>query len=86
MSTRSRINNVDHLVISVSDFERSRRFYGSLFKFFGMKVLEEYEGATGWKNGNSRFWIYQAGAKGRRRKHRVGDDGLKLEGMRYGRK
>ena len=50
MATRSRIHNVDHLVISVSDFERSRRFYGALFEFLGMKVLDEYEGAIGWKN------------------------------------
>lgn len=75
MATRSRIHNVDHLVISVSDFERSRRFYGALFKFLGMKVLDEYEGAIGWKNGSSRFWIYQADAKGRGHRHRTGDVG-----------
>ena len=72
----SRITSVDHLSISVSDFERSKRFYGSLFKFLGMKVMGEYESAIGWKNGNTRFWIYQADARGRKRKHRIGDVGF----------
>jgi catechol 2,3-dioxygenase-like lactoylglutathione lyase family enzyme len=72
----SRITSVDHLSISVSDFERSKRFYGSLFKFLGMKVMGEYESAIGWKNGNTRFWIYRADAKGRKRKHRIGDVGF----------
>lgn len=72
----SRITNVDHLTISVSDFERSKRFYGALFKFLGMKVMDEYEGAIGWKNGKSRFWIYQADAKGRKRRHRIGNVGF----------
>lgn len=71
-----RIRNVDHLVISVSDFKRSKAFYSALFKFLGMKVMEEYEGAMGWKNGGSRFWIFQADAKGRKHKHRLGDVGL----------
>jgi catechol 2,3-dioxygenase-like lactoylglutathione lyase family enzyme len=72
----SRITNVDHLTISVSDFERSKRFYGALFKFLGMKVMDEYEGAIGWKNGKTRFWIYQADARGRKRRHRIGNAGF----------
>jgi catechol 2,3-dioxygenase-like lactoylglutathione lyase family enzyme len=38
--------------------------------------MGEYESAIGWKNGNTRFWIYQADAKGRKRKHRIGDVGF----------
>jgi catechol 2,3-dioxygenase-like lactoylglutathione lyase family enzyme len=72
----NRIRNVDHLVISVSDFRRSKRFYSALFEFLGMKAMEEYEGAMGWKNGGSRFWIFQADAEGRKHKHRIGDVGL----------
>ena len=71
-----RIRNVDHLVITVSDFERSKRFYSALFKFLGMRVMEDYEGAMGWKDGGSRFWIVQADAKGRKRRHRIGDVGF----------
>jgi catechol 2,3-dioxygenase-like lactoylglutathione lyase family enzyme len=76
MSARSRIRNVDHLVVSVSNFERSKRFYSVLFRFLGMKVMDEYEDAIGWKNGGSRFWIFQADAKGRRHRHRIGDVGF----------
>jgi len=72
----SRITSVDHLTIAVSDFERSKRFYGALFKFLGMKIMGEYESAIGWKGANTRFWIYQADAKGRKRKHRIGDIGF----------
>lgn len=71
-----RIRNVDHLVITVSDFERSKRFYSALFKFLGMRVMEDYEGAMGWKDGGSRFWIVKADAKGRKRRHRIGDVGF----------
>ncbi len=76
MPARSRIRNVDHLVISVSNFERSKRFYSALFRFLGMKVMDEYDDAIGWKNGSSRFWIFQADAKGRRHRHRIGDVGF----------
>ena len=76
MSARSRIQNVDHLVISVSDFQRSKRFYSALFRFLGMKVMDEYGDAIGWKNGSSRFWIFQADSRGRRHRHRIGDVGF----------
>jgi catechol 2,3-dioxygenase-like lactoylglutathione lyase family enzyme len=72
----SRIVNVDHISICVSDFKRSKRFYGALFNFLGMKVMDEYESAIGWKNGKTRFWISQADAKGRKRRHRIGDVGF----------
>lgn len=82
----SRIRNVDHLVIAVSHFERSKRFYSQLFRFLGMKVMDEYEDAIGWKNGNSRFWIFQADEKGRRRKHRIGDVGFHHYAFALGRR
>lgn len=72
----SRITSVDHLTISVSDFRRSKRFYAGLFQFLGMKVMEEYENAIGWKGANTRFWISQADARGRRHKHRFRDVGF----------
>jgi catechol 2,3-dioxygenase-like lactoylglutathione lyase family enzyme len=76
MPATSRVRNVDHLVIAVSHLKRSKRFYSALFRFLGMKVLEEYEEAIGWRNGKSRFWIFQADARGRGRKHRIGDVGF----------
>jgi catechol 2,3-dioxygenase-like lactoylglutathione lyase family enzyme len=71
-----RIVGIDHISIRVSDFDKSKAFYGKLFPFLGFKVLEEYEGAIGWTNGKTRFWIGQADAQGRKRKYRTGDVGL----------
>ena len=71
-----RVVGIDHLVIRVSDYERSKVFYGRLFAFLGFKVLEEYADAIGWTNGKTRFWIGPADAKGRKRKFRIGDVGF----------
>jgi catechol 2,3-dioxygenase-like lactoylglutathione lyase family enzyme len=70
-----RVVGIDHLVIRVSDYERSKAFYGKLFAFLGFKVLDEYENAIGWTNGKTRFWIGPADA-GRKRRHRPGDVGF----------
>jgi catechol 2,3-dioxygenase-like lactoylglutathione lyase family enzyme len=71
-----RVVGVDHLVIRVGDYERSKAFYSRLFAFLGFKVLDEYDDAIGWTNGKTRFWIGAADAEGRRRKHRIGDIGF----------
>jgi len=40
---------IDHFKISVSDFEKSRRFYYSLFKFIGLKkVFESRDKNNAW--------------------------------------
>ncbi|MDH4558450.1 VOC family protein [Pseudomonas sp. BN417] len=72
----SRVLDTDHLVISVSDFPRSKEFYGRLFEFLGLEVSNEYENAIGWKTAKTRFWIFAADAKGRRHKHRIGEVGF----------
>jgi catechol 2,3-dioxygenase-like lactoylglutathione lyase family enzyme len=41
----------------------------------GFKILDEYDDAIGWTNGNTRFWISSADAKGKKRKYRIGDVG-----------
>jgi catechol 2,3-dioxygenase-like lactoylglutathione lyase family enzyme len=71
-----RVVGVDHLVIRVGDYERSKAFYGRLFEFLGFKVLDEYEDAIGWTNGKTRCWIGPADAEGKKRKHRIGDIGF----------
>ena len=71
-----RVVGVDHLVLRVGDFERSKAFYGKLLKFLGFKVLDEYEDAIGWTNGKTRLWIGPADTKGRKHKYRVGDIGF----------
>ena len=71
-----RVVGIDHLVIRVSDYEASKAFYGSLFRFPGFDISDEYEDAIGWTNGKTRFWIGQAEAEGKKRKYRIGDVGF----------
>jgi len=71
-----RVVGIDHLVIRVSDYARSKAFYGRLFGFLGFKVSDEYDDAIGWTNGRTRFWIGPADEKGKKQKYRVGDVGF----------
>ncbi len=68
-----RVVGIDHLVIRVSDFDKSKAFYGKLFKFLGFKVLGDYGDMIGWTNGKTRFWIAQADADGLKHPYRMGD-------------
>jgi catechol 2,3-dioxygenase-like lactoylglutathione lyase family enzyme len=69
-----RVVGIDHLVIRVGDYAKSKAFYGRLFEFLGFRVLDEYADAIGWTNGKTRFWIGPAdpGSK----PHRIGDIGF----------
>jgi catechol 2,3-dioxygenase-like lactoylglutathione lyase family enzyme len=69
-----RVVGIDHIVIRVSDFERSKAFYGKLFAFLGFKVLDEYADAIGWTIGKTRFWIGPANTDSK--PHRIGDIGF----------
>ena len=69
-----RVVGVDHLSIRVSDFQKSKQFYGRLFTFLGFGLSDEYDDAIGWTNGKTRFWISPADPKGR--KYRIGDVGF----------
>ena len=71
-----RVVGIDHLVIRVSDYQRSKDFYGRLFTFLGFEISDEYEDAIGWTNGRTRFWIGPADAEGQTRKYRIGDVGF----------
>ncbi len=71
-----RVVGIDHLVVRVGDYQKSKAFYGKLYKFLGFKVLDEYADAIGWTNGKTRFWIGPADAKGKKRKYRIGDIGF----------
>lgn len=71
-----RVVNVDHISVRVSDFARSKAFYTKLFDFLGFKVLDEFDDAIGWTNGETRYWIGQADTKGKKHKYRIGDVGL----------
>ena len=68
-----RVVGIDHLVLSVGDFERSKDFYGNLLGFLGFTLKHDYSDMAGWSNGKTLFWIAAADAKGKKRKHRKGD-------------
>ena len=71
-----RVVGVDHLTVSVSDLAVSKDFYHRLFTYLGFEVLGDYGDMIGWTNNKTRFWIAEAGATGRGRKHRFGDVGF----------
>ena len=71
-----RVVGIDHLVISVGDFAKSKAFYAPLMKFLGFDVEAEYEGMMGWANGKTLFWIAAADTEGKKHKYRKGDIGF----------
>jgi catechol 2,3-dioxygenase-like lactoylglutathione lyase family enzyme len=71
----SRVTGIDHMSIRVSDYQRSKDFYGRLFTFLGFEISDEYPDTIGWTNGHTRFWIAEADEQGKRHKHRIGDIG-----------
>lgn len=70
------IVGIDHLVLSVGDFARSKAFYNKLLTFLGFKLKHEYDDMAGWSNGKTLFWIAAADAEGSKRKYRKGDIGF----------
>jgi catechol 2,3-dioxygenase-like lactoylglutathione lyase family enzyme len=71
-----RVVGIDHLSIRVSDYQKTKQFYGRLFTFLGCELSDEYDDAIGWTNGKTRFWISPADAAGRGHKYRTGDVGF----------
>jgi catechol 2,3-dioxygenase-like lactoylglutathione lyase family enzyme len=72
----ARVVGIDHLVLSVGDFARSKAFYGKVLGFLGFKLKHEYPDMAGWSNGKTLFWIAAADSQGRWRKYRKGDIGF----------
>jgi len=71
-----RVVGIDHLVLSVGDFARSKEFYKKLLGFLGFRLEYEYDAMAGWSNGKTLFWIAAADAQGRKHKYRKGDVGF----------
>ncbi len=68
-----KVVGIDHISIRVSDYRKSKAFYGKLFDFLGFEISDEYPETIGWTNGSTRYWI--APAEGRKT-YRIGDVGL----------
>ena len=52
-----RVVGIDHLVLSVGNFARSKEFYRKLLGFLGFKLKHEHADMAGWSNGKTLFWI-----------------------------
>jgi catechol 2,3-dioxygenase-like lactoylglutathione lyase family enzyme len=72
----AKVVGIDHLVISVSDFERSKDFYTKVLGALRFKLKHQYSDMAGWSNGKTLFWIAQADAEGRKHPHRKGNIGF----------
>jgi catechol 2,3-dioxygenase-like lactoylglutathione lyase family enzyme len=72
----ARVVGIDHLVLSVGNFDRSKEFYDKLLGFLGFTRKYDYADMAGWSNGKTLFWIAAADERGRKRKYRKGDIGF----------
>jgi catechol 2,3-dioxygenase-like lactoylglutathione lyase family enzyme len=66
---------IDHIVIRVSDYERSRAFYDRLLTYLNFELIDCFSDMTGWRNGVTAFWIAAANSTAKRRVQE-GDIGL----------
>ena len=71
-----RVVGIDHLVLSVGNFARSKEFYDKVLGFLGFKRKYDYADMAGWSNGKTLFWIAAADDQGRKRQYRKGDIGF----------
>jgi catechol 2,3-dioxygenase-like lactoylglutathione lyase family enzyme len=82
----ARVIGIDHLVIRVGDYARSKRFYNAVLGCLGFKLKYEYGNHAGWSNGKTLFWIGEADEEGKRRKHRAGNIGFHHYAFELGRR
>lgn len=80
----AKVVGVDHLTITVSNFKKSKDFYGRLLKFLGFKILDEYEDSIGWTNGITRLWIVKPDSPSKARKYRFDNIGFHHYAFRLG--
>ena len=71
-----RVVGIDHLVLCVGNFARSKVFYEKLLGFLGFKLKYDYADMAGWSNGKTLFWIAAADAERKKGPYRKGDIGF----------
>ena len=59
----SAAGGVHHLIVNVTDLERSRRFYGWLMPKLGYPGVTHEDGVSGWFGDAGSFWVKQAAAR-----------------------
>jgi catechol 2,3-dioxygenase-like lactoylglutathione lyase family enzyme len=67
---------VDHVMIRVSDYAKSKKFYDRLFGFLGFEVIDRLSDMTGWRNGTTAFWIAAEDSSIPKRRYHEGGIGL----------
>jgi catechol 2,3-dioxygenase-like lactoylglutathione lyase family enzyme len=72
----ARVVCIDHLVIRVKDFERSKAFYDAVLGCLGFKRKYNFDKTAGWSNGKTLYWIGEADAEGKKHPHRIGNIGF----------
>ena len=72
----ARVIGIDHLVIRVGDYEKSKNFYAKVLGFLGFELKYDFGGHAGWSNGKTLFWIGEADAEGKKHPHRAGNIGF----------
>ncbi len=60
-----RVVGIDHLVLSVGDFARSKAFYGKLLGFLGFKLKHDWRGHRGLEQRQDAVLDRAADAQGR---------------------
>jgi catechol 2,3-dioxygenase-like lactoylglutathione lyase family enzyme len=81
-----RVVGIDHLVIRVGDYARSRDFYDKVLGFLGFKRKYEFDRTAGWSNGKTLFWIGEADHEGKKHPHRIGNIGFHHYAFELGRR
>ena len=72
----ARVVGIDHLVIRVKDFERSKKFYDTVLGVLGFERKYTFGKTAGWSNGKTLYWIGEADAEGKKHPHRIGNIGF----------
>ena len=67
---------VDHVIIRVSNYARSQRFYARLFAFLGFEAIGDFSDMTGWRNGRTAFWIAACDPSTQTKRHSGDDVGI----------
>ena len=70
---------IGHVLIEVSDLEKSKKFYTTLLSKLCFKIILENEGGVGFSNQNFQIWVGQAEEPRVKRKAPTGNENVVLD-------